>query len=90
MLAEVDNVFDPSKFYDVLAWNVTLEAPANSYNVKLLQNSILQGCYNPPSAPNSMNAGMNAIRRLNETDAFAWETALGQRDSAGLSIIRTP
>ncbi|KXZ41476.1 hypothetical protein GPECTOR_446g336 [Gonium pectorale] len=37
-----------------------------------------------------MNAGLNAVRRLNETDNFAWETALGQKDTAGLSVVKTP
>eukprot|EP00198_Chlamydomonas_reinhardtii_P005135 XP_001694471.1 flagellar associated protein [Chlamydomonas reinhardtii] len=77
------------RFADTLTWNVTLE-PADSYNRAIMRNVILQSCYNPPSAAGSQNAGANAVRRLVDTDEFAWETALGWGSSTGIVVQKTP
>ena len=88
-LAMGPNPFNGSRFADTLTWNVTLE-PADSYNRAIMRNVILQSCYNPPSAAGSQNAGANAVRRLVDTDEFAWETALGWGSSTGIVVQKTP
>ncbi|GLI70557.1 hypothetical protein VaNZ11_015479 [Volvox africanus] len=89
MLIAGPNSFDPTAFYDRLAWNVTLEALNNTYNVQLLKNSIIDSCYNPASAPNSGNAGLNTVVRLQDTGSLPLETALGWGDSTGLTVFKT-
>ncbi|GIL89553.1 hypothetical protein Vretimale_1895 [Volvox reticuliferus] len=84
------NSFDPTAFYDRLAWNVTLEAPGNTYNVQLLRQSIINSCYNPAGAPGSGNAGLNTVVRLQDSGNLPLETALGWGDTTGITVFKTP
>nr|CAJ98721.1 cell wall glycoprotein GP3 precursor [Chlamydomonas reinhardtii] len=93
MLINIPNRFNATQFLDLLAWNVTVEpsgvASMPVYKAQILANTILSGCYNPPTAPGSQNVG-NAVRKLVDTDNFAWETALGWSVDVGIVVQKTP
>ncbi|KXZ48591.1 hypothetical protein GPECTOR_26g494 [Gonium pectorale] len=90
-LAEISNPHtDPLLWLDTLSWDVTLQTRGNVSSLTLLRNTVLNSCYNPPSANLSSTAGNVMARRLNETDGYAWETALGWTDVSGLLVVQTP
>ncbi len=81
------NPFVPTDFIDNLPWNVTLDGSVTNVTRQLLISTIMQSCYNPPSATGSSNTRSMAIK-LNDTDGLTYETALGWSDVTGLTLTK--